>query len=215
MKKFKQIRTLCEEWKKQTHQFCSILIFPGAYDTTRLLRKRVFMSLIIATPHFNAHDRTQYYNKAEDRRGSHLLDQFEEIVILNDPYSLTRQPRRVGERVMASGITFCFQDLIPFGQWKVVSDLSSDHNYILIDIAIVSPIPKKSTRTLLNIERLTGKASPPRWMKHQLPSTPRVMERWTRRLEGSMRSFQAPARATYQLALSASMCPCIQGRPSC
>ena len=77
-------------------------------------------------------------------RGSHLLDPFEEMVILNDPYSPTRRPRRVGERVTAPDIAFCPQDLSPLVQWKVVPDLSSDHNPILIDIAILSLIPKNT-----------------------------------------------------------------------
>ena len=102
---------------------------------------------------FNAHDRTWYYNQAEDRRGSHLLEQFEEMVILNDPYSPTRRPRRVDERATAPDITFCSQDISPLVQWKVVPDLSSDHNPILIDIAILSPIPKKPTRTFLNYRK--------------------------------------------------------------
>ena len=70
-----------------------------------------------------------------------------------NPYSPTRRPRRVGERATAPDITFCSQDLSPLVQWKVVPDLSSDHNPILIGITILSPIPKKPTRTFQNYRK--------------------------------------------------------------
>ena len=50
-------------------------------------------------------------------------------------------------------ITFCSQDISPLVQWKVVPEISSDHNPILIDIAILSPIPKKPTRNFLNYRK--------------------------------------------------------------
>ena len=107
---------------------------------------------------FNAHDRTWYYNQAEDRRGSHLLEQFEEMVILNDPYSPTRRPRRVGERATAPDITFCSHDISPLVQWKVVPDLSSDHNPILVDIARWRSLPLTlSVNDMISLVLFIGK----------------------------------------------------------
>ena len=75
------------------------------------------------------------------------------MVVLNDPYLLTRRQRRVGEKAMAPDIAFCSQDLRQLVQWKVVPDLSSNHNPILIDSAILSPIPKRPTHTFLNYRK--------------------------------------------------------------
>ncbi len=107
---------------------------------------------------FNAHDPSWLHSQSGDPRGSQVLQDLEELVILNSPDCPTRLPFRGDQLPTSPDVTLASGDLALRSRWEVAHDLSSDHLPILLDLQFSSPpLRPTSPRTFLNF----GKADWP------------------------------------------------------
>ena len=112
---------------------------------------RVSRGLVVGD--FNAHDPSWLFTQAGDPWGSQLLDQFERLVILNDPSSPTRLPFALDTAPTSPDISFVSPGLASQVRWGVTSELSSDHLPIVLDVQLSSAIQPRPPRALLNLRR--------------------------------------------------------------
>ena len=81
---------------------------------------------------FNAKNTAWYTDNIDDRRGTDIATQLNNMFILNNPQQHTHIPYQVGRRISSPDITFCSTSLSSSTSWKTVQQLSSDHLPIII-----------------------------------------------------------------------------------
>ena len=81
----------------------------------------------------NAHSPV-WSSAPEDTRGSKIQEDLEQLFCLNNPQMHTRTPYIANHSRTSPDATFCSADLALHSEWTVLTDTSSDHNPIIVNV---------------------------------------------------------------------------------
>ena len=81
---------------------------------------------------FNAKNTAWYTHNIDDRRGTDVATQLNNMFILNNPDKHTHIPYQAGRRISSPDITFCSTTLSSSTSWNTLQKLPSDHLPIII-----------------------------------------------------------------------------------
>ena len=107
----------------------------------------------LITGDLNAHNPLWLNTQGSDARGTMIIDELEDMVILNNPECPTRKPFRADQAATSPDLSICSPDLLTELSWRTEHDLSSDHLPIIISLTLTHKLLNPPKKTHINYKR--------------------------------------------------------------